>query len=238
MSLNVSALSFGICTFLSAALTWRAFIFWKKQKENQVSYAFFKALFCACFYMGVRAIASFLFVNSPDILAFVYLLSHVFLGIAIAYIAKFAIVGFFELSAANSAFIAVLILAAFDVILNIFFPNQPHLNPALKFIDWGTHKYVGIYHTLLLFLVFLGVLILFAYKAYQNWQNHIVRTRCLLISFAVLIMFLTGIPRNVFRAPLYLLISDIGLVVALGIFLWAITSTSEKGGEGAEESPS
>lgn len=222
LSLNISAISFSISSLLSAFIAWRAFLVWRKQEENQVGKAFFEALLFFSLYLGVRGIVSFLFVDFPVILTLVYILSHVFLGIAVAHMAKFGML-VFKPSLANSAFFVVLGLYASDVILNIFLPNQPYFNPDLNIIEWGSHKYVGIYHTLLLWLVFLWVFTLFVYKAFQNWQDFIIRTRCLLIAGGILVGIFVSIPRNIFKAPIFLLISDISLSLAFAIVLWGIS---------------
>ena len=228
MFLNITAISFGISTILSTVISWRSFLVWKRQKENQVSKAFFQVLLSLTFYMGIRAIASFLFVDFPDILNIIYILSHVYLGIAIAYLAKFAVLNFFNLSSANYTFRVVLALFVSDVILNIFLPNQPHFNPQVNIIEWGTNKYLGIYHTLLLWTVCLGVAVLFIYTALKNWQDRIIRSRSLIMASGVLMSIFVVIPRNVFRDPLFILISDVGYILTFGIILFAINYPKEQ----------
>ncbi len=228
MSFNATAISFCISTLLSAFIAWRGFSIWKKQRENEAGRAFFQAILCLSFYVGVRALASFWFADTPYALTVLYILSHVFLGIAAAFIAKFASVSFFDLSLANLVFRVVLVLFVPDIILNILLPNQPHFNSALNIIEWGSNKYVGIYHSLLLWSIFLAAAILFAYKARQNWSDRTIRNRSLLIAAGLLLCILVVIPRNVFRTPLFILISDVGYSLSFGIILWAISFPHQK----------
>ncbi len=233
LSFNISAISFCVSSLLSAFIAWRAFLVWEREKENQVSEAFFKALLFFTLYLGVRGIVSFSFISFSLILTLAYILCHVFLGAAVAYLAKLGTVALFSPALANSIFIAVLVLYASDVILNILLPSHPRFNPKLNIIEWGTQRnveYTGIYHTLLFLLVFLGTLTLFAYKAYQNWQNYILRTRCLLIVGGLLIAIFVTIPRNIFRTPVFLLISDISFVLTFGMILWGISFSEKREG--------
>lgn len=220
--MNVTAISFSISTIFCAAICWQTFKVFKKQKENPSTEAFFQSLLCFVFYMGVRALVSTFFTGEPLILTSIYILSHVFLGMAAAFLAKFAVLSFFNLRRADKIFIIACLFFATDVIFNIFFPNQPRFNAGLNIIEWGTQKYVGIYHTLLLWAVFLSVAGLFIYKAVKNWQDREIRLRSLTISSGVILSIIVVIPRNIFHSPVFIMISDIGYVFAFGLILWAI----------------
>ncbi len=224
---NISAISFTASTLLSGIIAWRAFLAWEKQKKNKMSKLFFKALVFISLYLGVRGVVSFFFVDSPPILSSVYLLSHIFLGIASSYLAKLAVLTA-KPKFADLGFYAALGLFASDVTFNIIFPNQPYFNAQLNIIEWGTNKYVGIYHTLLCLLVFFGVFAVFTAQAIKNWQDKFIRTRCLLIAGGVLTAVLVTVPRNIFKAPVFLLISDISFSLSLGIVLWGISFGREE----------
>jgi len=220
-SFNISVASFALSGLFSILIAWQAFRVWKLQR-NRLAGIFFKSIVFFSLYFWVRALASFLFSHSPCVLTGAYILSHVFLGIGVAYTAKF---GFTSLnnSRANSIFLVFLILYASDVILNIFLPNHPRFNQELNIIEWGTNKYVGIYHTLLNWSGFLFVCLIFFYQAIKNWDNKLVRTKSLLIAGGLLSSIFLSIPRNIFRTPTFQLIADLGLVLSLGIILLGTT---------------
>lgn len=223
MSLNITTISFALSTFFSAAITWRSFSIWRKQKLNQIAKAFSQTLLFMTLYMGIRAIASFFFVDSSVLLASMYILSHVFLGIAMAYLIKFSLISFFNLSLAKLVFFIVLFLFTLDVIFNIILPNHPSFNHKMNIIEWGTNKYVGLYHSLLVWAVCLTAITVFTFKAYKNWQDAEIRSRSLIIAVGLLLSILVVIPRNIFPAPLFIVVSDIGYVLTFAIVLWAIS---------------
>jgi hypothetical protein len=228
MFFNITAISFTVSTLFAAAVTWRCFYILKKQPENEATEAFFKGLLFFTLYVGIRAIASIFFTDAAEILAFVYISSHIFLGLASAYLAKFATLSFFDLSKGNKIFATVCLFFLSDIILNILLPNQPHFNQQLNIIEWGTDKYVGIYHTVLLWLVFLAVALLFAYKGIKNWQDKELRVRSLVITAILVFSILVVVPRNIFHAPIFNLISDIGYTFSFGSILFAINYHPKK----------
>lgn len=228
MSLNITAISFTVSAFLSAIITWRCFYVLKKQPDNEATEAFFKSLLFFTFYVAIRAIASIFFVGSTGVLSSLYITSHIFLGLAAAYLAKFATLSFFNLRQGNKIFALVSLSFFSDVAFNIFRPNSPSFNPHLNIIEWGTDKYVGIWHTVLLLLVFLAVAILFTYKGIKNWPDKEIRLRSLMIAAVLTFSILVVIPRNIFHEPVFILISDIGYVLTFGLILFAINYHPKK----------
>lgn len=226
-SLNISAISFSISTLLAALISWRSFLAWKKQEKNRMSKTFFSIMLYFSFYLGVRAIASLFFSDSASLLTSVYILSHVFYGITASYMIKLAVLAI-NPPRAQLAFIITLLLYASDILLNIFLPNKPYLNPEMNVIEWGTNKYVGIFHTLLCCLTYILVFTIFISRAIKNWQDYLVRTRCLIIAGATIFGIIITIPRNVFDSPILMLVSDIGLSLNFAIILWGISFGRKK----------
>jgi hypothetical protein len=224
MTFRITAISFSLSSILSALIAWRTFLVCRKQRENQASKFFFYALVGMSFYMGVRAIVSLFFLDFPSIMVGGYILSHVFLGAGASFLGSFSAASIFSQQFAKKIFALILTLFASDVILNILNPNRPpYLNPELSIIEWGTNKSVGIYHTALLWLVFLTVGALFVYKAVKNWKDREVRTRSLIISLGVLVSIIVVIPRNIFHEPAFVLISDVGFISSFALVLWGIS---------------
>jgi hypothetical protein len=220
--MNITAISFTISFILALIITWRCFYVSKKQRGNQTTGNFLNSIMFLAFYLGIRAFASIFFMNRPDVLSWLYIFSHIFLGIATAYLAKFAMLNFFDLQKSKKAFLAVAMLFFTDIALNIYLPNSPHFNSELNIIEWGTNKYVGIYHTLLLWVVFLAAASLFIYKGIKNWSDLEVRWRSLVIGTAMIFSIIVVIPRNIFHEPAFILISDIGYTLTFGLALLAL----------------
>ena len=184
---------------------------------------FFYTLFFIALYMAIRGYISFFFTQTPAILAWGYILSHVFLALAAGYLARFSVTSFFSARAADKVFYIVLFLFAVDIAINILVPNDPLFNRELNIIEWGTNKYVGILHTVLLWLVFLSAGVLFAYKAVQNRKDREIRTRSVLIASGILLGIVIVIPRNIFHDPAFLVVSDIGYALSFGVTLLGVS---------------
>jgi hypothetical protein len=229
--LNITAISFSISAILAAGITWRCFYIWRLQKENNVPRIFFQATLFFTLYMAVRAIFSIFFVGLPNVLTWGYIVSHIFLGLASASLARFAVASFFNMKLANKIFAGLLALFSSDIILNIILPNNPSLNTSLNIIEWGTNKYVGIYHTALLWLVFLSAAILFIYKAIQNRRDREVKLRSLIIASGLLLNIIVVIPRNIFDTPIFILISDIGYALTFGLIFLGVSGRFSKKSE-------
>jgi hypothetical protein len=223
LSINITALSFSVSAVLAGIIAWRSFYVWKKHQENRTPKLFFYFMLFSAIYMAIRGFISFFFANSPAILSWGYVLSHVFLVLAAAYLIRFAVANLSDTKKADKVFYIILLLFISDIILNIVFPNSPSFNKELNIIEWGTNDFVGIYHTALLWLVFLSAGILFIYKAVYNWHDREIRIRSLLIATGIILGIIIVIPRNVFHAPLFIVISDIGYVLSFGITLLGVS---------------
>lgn len=180
---------------------------------------FFYSLLLMTGYMTLRAAVSLFFAQDPSVLALGYILSHVFLGFAASYLLRFAVASFSGFSLASKFFYLSLLLFASDIALNVFLPNAPVFHRDLNIIEWGTNKYVGIYHTILLWLVFLSAGFIFVSKASQNRKDYEIRTRSLTIAAGIFLAIVVVIPRNIFHTPLFITISDIGYAFSFGIVL-------------------
>jgi hypothetical protein len=223
MSLNITAISFLISAVLSFFISLKTFYILKRQPQNKATRAFFQTLLFFFFYTASRALVSLFFSTSAEILTIVYIVSHIFLGLASAFLAKFAALNFFDENRARKTFFSVALLFASDVILNIFLPNSPEFNFQLNIIKWGTNKYVGIYHTFLLWLVLFGVAAFFFYRAYKKPYDKEVRLRSLIIAAGLIFSIIIVVPINIFPSAIFVLISNIGYIFTFALILWAIT---------------
>ncbi|MFH1584707.1 MAG: hypothetical protein ABIB12_01080 [Patescibacteria group bacterium] len=228
VSFNTTAISFTSSAILSAFIAWRAFFILQRQKTNPASEFFFKALVFMTFYMGVRGFVSFFFVHEETVLAFAYLLSHIFLGIAVAYIVKFSVSNFFQRHTAQRFFYLTLFLFGLDVLLNVFFPNTPEFHAQSGIVDWGTHTYVAIFHTGLLWGGFLLAASLFLSKVAQYWSDTTLRYRSLLIALGLISAIVVVIPRNLVESPLMIVISDIGFIISLALILFGVSFRAQE----------
>jgi hypothetical protein len=222
--MNITAFSFTISAVLAGAISLKSYWTFKKQSWNKATQAFYQALLCFTFYVFSRAIVSIFFVDNDIVLTSAYILSHVFLGLASAFLAKFALLSVADSEKANKVFSATIFLFFTDILLNIFFPNKPEFDAALNIIKWGTQKYVGIYHTVLLLLVFLSVAVLFISKALSKNCHREVKIRSWIISAGLIFSILFVIPRNIFSSPILTMISDLGYTLTFFLIFWALTT--------------
>lgn len=230
ISWNITALSFSLSSVLSALVAFRAFIVWRKQAVNPISAAFFGVLLFLFLYVSVRAVASLLFAHDVSVLAQAYVFSHLFLGIATAYMVRFSIISFFREETARRLFFLTLFLFALDIVLNLFYPNSPVLHEDTGIIHWGTQLPVAIVHTGLLWGAFLLTASLFLVKGLQ-YKESLLRKRSLLIAASLFAAILIVIPRNIVESPIMIFISDVGFIIA---FLLVFLSISLKPAETKE----
>ena len=225
---NITALAFGVSTLISLYITVRAFFVWKRDLDNTIGQIFAHIFIFLTLYMGIRAFVSFLFPASPSILSGAYIMSHVFLGIGAAYVAKLGLTPVARPIIAQSVFLLFVILFALDVGLTLLLPNSPSFDSAHNIIDWGTNEVVGIFHTMLLWSTFLLSAGIFLFKTVQCWRDPLLRYRFLLISLSLVFAILIVIPRNIFHTPGFIFVSDVGFAVSFFLALWGISWGEEK----------
>ncbi|MDP2736058.1 MAG: hypothetical protein Q8P12_07730 [bacterium] len=230
ISWNVTAVSFSVSSLLSAFIAWKAFGVWRKQAVNPASLAFFQVILYLFLYVLLRAGASVLFVNDPSVLAAAYVFSHVFLGLAASYIVKFSMISFFKEETARRFFYLTLLLFSLDIGLNLLYPNSPEFHAETGIIDWGTHHFVAIFHTALLWGSFLTAAALFLYKGIRYSNDPTLRFRSLLIASSLFAAILIVIPRNIVESPAMIFVSDIGFILAFSLVFFGVSFKPRESG--------
>jgi hypothetical protein len=231
MSLNLSLISYSISLVLCIFVARQSFLVWKKT-NNELGRLFFFTILFVNFYIGSWFLASVFFTNSPEALTATYIISHVFMGIGVAYLARFIFLSRSKISNPKKFFYIVLVMFTSDVIANIFLPNQPIFNKDMGVIDWGVNKYVGIYHSFILFSVLLTATALFADKAIKNWEQKEVRTRSAFVVLAIVAGIAFTAFRHVIKGPFSSVVADVGFIITFILAIIGFSPTIKGDNEG------
>ena len=219
MSLNITSASYFISTVIISFITWKTFNAWQKNKKNRITEAFLKTCLFSTLYMGTRAIGSIFFAFNPSVLNIDYIISHLFLGLSLAYLLKTAALNFLTSFKVNIIFYFILFLFGITIILNILYPNQPYLNQQTNIIDWGINRYIEALGGFLTLAILLFVSVIFISKAIQYKNNHAIFYRSILIGLGLLTPIFFSLFRIVFHTPLAFLIFNISIVIPFLVVL-------------------